>query len=107
MEKRPMTENKLELKEIVALLKKQKMLLENKYKVKDIGVFGSYVRREQNSESDIDILVNYKDNSIDLFDFLELKEYLSDLMGTEVDLVMREGLKPNIGKNILSHVSYA
>lgn len=102
-----MARQKLGLKEIVALLKEQKAFLENKFKIKEIGIFGSYVREEQNKESDIDILVNYKDESIDIFDFLELKEYLSNLMGTEVDLVMKEGLKPIIGKNILGQVLYA
>lgn len=102
-----MARQNLGLKEIVALLKEQKTFLEKKFKIKEIGIFGSYVREDQNKESDIDILVNYKDDSIDIFDFLELKEYLSNLMGTEVDLVMKEGLKPVIGKNILGQVLYA
>lgn len=95
------------LNEIMALLKKQKAFLENKYKIKEIGIFGSYVRGDQNPESDLDIIVNYKDNSIAIFDFLDLKEYLSNILGINVDLVMKEGLKPTIGENILSHVLYA
>ena len=95
------------LKEIVSLLKKQKTFLEKKYKIKEIGIFGSYARAEQQDDSDIDILVNYKDESIDMFDFLELKEYLSTLIGVEVDLVMKEGLKPNIGRKILGQVLFA
>jgi len=102
-----MTRKKLALKKIVALLKKKKAFLENNYKIKEIGIFGSYARGEQNYDSDIDILVNYKDESIDLFDFLELKEYLTLLIGTEVDLVMKNSLKPKISKNILSQVLYA
>ena len=102
-----MARKKMALKEIMALLKEKKPFLENNFKIKEIGIFGSYVRREQNYESDIDILVNYKDESIDIFDFLELKEYLSLLVGAEVDLVMKKSLKPQIGKNILSQVLYA
>ncbi|MCP5103788.1 MAG: nucleotidyltransferase family protein [bacterium] len=96
-----------ELEKIMALLKGRKAFLESKYKIKEIGIFGSFVREEQNRGSDLDILVKYRDDSIDIFDFLELKEYLSELVGIEVDLVMQEGLKPFIGKNILNQVKYA
>jgi hypothetical protein len=44
---------------------------------------------------------------IDIFDFLDLKEYLSTLIPMEADLVMRDSLKPGIGKNILKEVVYA
>lgn len=91
----------------MALLKKEKPFLKKKYKVKEIGIFGSYVRGDQQSQSDIDVLVDYVDNSIDLFDFIDLKEYLSGLMGKDVDLVMKSGLKPVLGKRILTQVIYA
>ena len=90
----------------MALLKKEKPFLKKKYKVREIGIFGSYVRGDQQLQSDIDVLVDYIDNSIDLFDFLDLKEYLSGLMGKDVDLVMKSGLKPVIGKRILNQVIY-
>lgn len=48
-----------------------------------------------------------KDDSVDIFDFLDLKEYLSELIGKDVDLVKKDGLKPDIGKRILSQVVYA
>ncbi|MCK4763348.1 MAG: nucleotidyltransferase family protein [Candidatus Aminicenantes bacterium] len=94
------------LKALMALLKKEKPFLKKKYKVREIGIFGSYVRGDQQLQSDIDVLVDYIDNSIDLFDFLDLKEYLSGLMGKDVDLVMKSGLKPVIGKRILNQVIY-
>ena len=96
-----------DLNEIMALLKKQKKLLEKKYKIKEIGIFGSYTRGDQTPQSDLDILVNYADDSVDIFDFLDLKEYLSDLMQIDVDLVMKDGLKPIMGKDILEEVLYA
>ena len=95
------------LKTLMALLKREKVFLKKKYKIKDIGIFGSYVRGEQTPASDLDIIVDYRDDSVDIFDFLDLKEYLSDLIGRDVDLVMKDGLKPNIGKRILSQVIYA
>ena len=96
-----------DLNDILSAIRKQKGHLEKKYKIKDIGIFGSYVRGDQTSESDLDVLVNYSDDSIDIFDFLDLREYLSTLMPMEVDLVMKDSLKPGIGKNILKEVVYA
>ncbi len=95
------------LKTLLSLLKRKKVFLAQKYKVKEIGIFGSYVRGDENPKSDLDVLVSYLDNSIDIFDFLDLKEYLTGLLGKEIDLVTKDGLKPNIGKRILSQVIYA
>ena len=73
------------------------------YRVKSLGVFGSYVRGEQHSRSDLDILVEFYDPP-SLLKFIELEYFLSDLLGTKVDLVMKDALKPVIGKRILREV---
>ncbi len=75
------------------------------FKVQEIGLFGSYVRDQQNESSDIDILVEF-DEPIGLISFVGLKNYLSDLLGVEVDLVMKDALRPRIGKRILKEVVY-
>ncbi|MEM2843063.1 MAG: nucleotidyltransferase domain-containing protein [Candidatus Bathyarchaeia archaeon] len=68
------------------------MKAREEYKVKKIGVFGSYIRGEQKS-SDLDILIEfYSDAEVDLIKFIELEEYLSDLLGIKVDLVMKSTL---------------
>jgi uncharacterized protein len=77
--------------------------LEKRYKVKALGVFGSYVRGEQDSRSDLDLLVEFYDPP-GLLMFIELEYYLSDLLGIKVDLVMKDALKPVIGKRILKEV---
>ena len=78
-----------------------------KYGIKEVGIFGSYLRGEAGEESDVDILVEFKpDAKISLLDFVELENYLSDLLGVKVDLVERSALKPRIGKQILSEVVY-
>ncbi|OFV68299.1 MAG: nucleotidyltransferase [Candidatus Syntrophoarchaeum caldarius] len=93
--------------EIKRTLKKYKSELKEKFGVKEIGVFGSYVRREQKKGSDIDILVEFHpDTEMDLIKFVELEEYLSKLLGIKVDLVMKSALKPRIGKRILKEVVY-
>ncbi|GLI53743.1 nucleotidyltransferase family protein [Thermodesulfovibrio yellowstonii] len=95
------------LKEIKAILESLKPELVKKYKIKEIGVFGSWVRGEQKKDSDIDILVEFEENSgISLFDFIEIEDYLRKKVGIKVDLVEKKALKPHIGKNILREVIY-
>ena len=90
------------LKATLALHKEE---LRKKYKVKEIGIFGSYVRQEQNKKSDVDVLVTF-DETIDLFSFIELENYLSDILGIKVDLVMKDGIKPRLKERILSEAVY-
>jgi predicted nucleotidyltransferase len=82
----------------------EKELIEN-YEIKEIGIFGSYVRGEQEEKSDLDILVDFKE-TIGLFKFVALERYLSELLGVKVDLVMKSALKPRIGARILKEVVY-
>jgi predicted nucleotidyltransferase len=87
------------------MLESHKNELQAKYGVKEIGIFGSCVRKEQTEMSDIDILVEFE-KPTGLLEFVGLKNYLSDLFGMNVDLVMRKALKPRIGQRILSEVVY-
>ena len=94
---------KKSLDEIKEVIKKHKDELKEKYSVKEIGIFGSIVRGEAKEDSDVDILVEFE-KPIGLFKFLELEEYLSNLIGRRVDLVSKKALKPHIGKHILEEV---
>jgi len=91
--------------EIKEILKSHKSELQGKYGVKEIGIFGSYVRKEQTEMSDVDILVEFE-KPTGLLEFVGLKNHLSDLFGMNVDLVMRKALKSRIGQRILSGVVY-
>lgn len=91
------------IQDIKKTLKNHKEELKRKYGVSKIGVFGSYVKNQQDETSDVDILVEFE-NAIDLLTFVNLKDYLSDLLHIKVDLVMKKGLKPEIGKRILKEV---
>lgn len=96
-----------ELKEIIEKLKEIKPVLENEYEVEEVGVFGSYVRGEQKETSDVDILVSLRQgHSVGLIKFCGLKEFLSDILGIEVDLITKKGIKPALKKYILSEVVY-
>ncbi len=77
--------------------------LKNRFFVQEIGVFGSYVRGEQSEDSDLDVLVEFN-KAVGFFKFLELEEYLENLLGLKVDLVTRKALKPVIGQYILDEL---
>ena len=89
--------------QLVALLRQQMSLLSERYRVKTLKMFGSYVRHEQRPDSDLDLLVTF-DELPSLLKFIELENYLTDTLGVKVDLVMPDTLKPRIGQRILSEV---
>lgn len=93
------------LDEIKSIVAQHMDILKSRYSVKEIGVFGSYVRGKPGKKSDIDILVTFR-KSVDFIEFLRLEEYLSNLLGLEVDLVTKNALKPYIGRQILEEVVY-
>lgn len=97
--------SKKTLEEIIELLKGHKEELRTRFKVRELGVFGSYVRGEARRGSDLDILVTFSE-PVGLFEFLDLEEYLEQLLGLKVDLVSRKALKPRIGERILKEVIY-
>lgn len=91
--------------EIKEILSKSKPMVQEKYKVKELGIFGSYVRGEQNESSDVDILIAFE-KAPSLLKFIELENYLTETIGIPVDLVIKQVLKPRIGENILAEVIY-
>jgi predicted nucleotidyltransferase len=92
---------KNDLQEILSRLRELLPYIIQKYQVNSIEVFGSYVRNQQNSNSDLDLLITYS-KIPGLIKFLELKNYLSDQLEINVDLVMKDSLKPRISPYILS-----
>ena len=73
--------------------------------VRRIGLFGSYRRAEAHHDSDIDLLVTFEKPSFDVY--RDVKIYLEDLFGREIDLVIEETTKPRLRAYILSEVEYA
>jgi predicted nucleotidyltransferase len=95
----------LRAQDIVEVLKSHRRELSRRFFVKRLGLFGSFVRGEERPDSDIDILVEFY-RPVSLFKFLELEDYLSELLGRRVDLVSRGALKPGIGKRIMKEVFF-
>ena len=96
----------MSLDEIKKVLRDCKAMLGEKYHVKALGIFGSYVRDEQTDHSDLDILVDFT-APISLFEFIDMEEELSELLRVKVDLVSRNALRPYIGKRVLEEVQFA
>jgi uncharacterized protein len=88
------------LEKILEILRQQLPMLTERYSVETLEVFGSYVRSEQKKDSDLDILVSFREVP-SLLTFIAIENYLTDLLGVKVDLVMKDSLKPKIGGQIL------
>jgi hypothetical protein len=71
-----------------------------RYHVREMALFGSFVRSDSSPASDLDVLVSFLEPP-SLLKFLELQAHLSDSLGLNVDLVMKDALKPRIGERIL------
>jgi len=88
------------LEKYLEFLRRNFPYLAEEYQVATLEVFGSYVRREQRRDSDLDVLVTFT-KPPSLLKFIRLENYLSDHLGVKVDLVMKDSLKPYIGQRIL------
>lgn len=78
--------------EVMSTLRENRERIFTRYKVRRMGVFGSYARGEQNEKSDIDIMVDI-DPSVGL-EFIAVAEELEKLLGIKVDLVSERAVKP-------------
>ena len=80
----------MDKEEIKRILREHKPVLANKFYVKEINLFGSYVRGEETSNSDIDILVEFE-KPIGL-EIVDLKDYLEQILGVKVDVVSKKAV---------------
>lgn len=95
----------MDINQAILALKKIKGDIHGEYHLKEMGIFGSFARRENINQSDLDILVSFE-KPIDLFKFIELEQLLSSRLNLKVDLVNRSSLKKFIGKRIIEEVIY-
>jgi predicted nucleotidyltransferase len=91
------------LEEIRKVLASHRQELKDKYKVKNIGIFGSYVRGEHRAKSDLDVLVEY-DNPVSLLQIVALENHLTALLGVKVDLVPRRNIRKELKESILKEM---
>ena len=91
--------------DIPTRLARLKPRLEREYPISELGIFGSYARGEQRSDSDLDVLVAFK-KPVTLFDLVRLENELTDELGVEVDLVTKDSLKPRIESRVTEDLVY-
>jgi len=75
--------------------------------VKQLGLFGSFVRGEQLEQSDIDLLVEFEQGKKTFDNFMQLSFFLEGLFNRNVELVTTDSLSPHIGPYIMNEVEYA
>ncbi|MFZ4106605.1 nucleotidyltransferase family protein [Flavobacterium sp.] len=85
--------------EILNVLKNDKQFLKDNFGVERIALFGSYAKESENTESDVDFLVEFKKPS---YDYLSgLYEYLESKLNSKIDIV-RKG--PHLSKRFLNTI---
>ncbi|MBS3056088.1 MAG: nucleotidyltransferase family protein [Candidatus Aenigmarchaeota archaeon] len=89
--------------QIKSVLAKNKKELREKYKVRELGIFGSYARGEQKKRSDVDILVKFNKNA-SLFDLVGAADFLENKLKIKVDIVSEGGIRPELKDNTLKEV---
>jgi uncharacterized protein len=89
------------LDEVITQLRRLQPDLRRRYPIRELGVFGSYVRGQQTEDSDLDVLVDLQD-AVGLLELAGLQHDLSEALGLKVDLVMRDAVKRGFVRRIMS-----
>ncbi|HGJ65855.1 TPA: nucleotidyltransferase [bacterium] len=95
----------MKLADLENIIKEHKNDLKQNFRVKDIGIFGSYARNEQKDNSDVDILVEL-DEPVSLLGLVRLENYLSDLLNIKADIIPKNDIRPELRDNILEETIY-
>jgi len=92
-------------KDILEKIKKHSLEIKKKFKVKEIGIFGSHIKGKAKKRSDVDILVEFEDGHYTFDNYMDLKFFLEELLRYN-DLVIKRALKERLKPYILSEVIY-
>ncbi len=96
----------MRIQEIKSIIEMHASEIKKTFSVKEIGLFGSYVKGAERPESDVDILVVFEKGHKDFFNYMRLKYYIEGLIGKRVDLVIKEAVKPRLQEKIFKEVVY-
>ena len=92
---------------ILCYLTSNKDRMEKEYHLVKIGVFGSIARGDQNDQSDIDLIVEFENNTPDLYTIKQrLKNEIQSRFNLSVDICREKYIKPIFRQQILSEVKY-
>jgi predicted nucleotidyltransferase len=92
--------------EVIAYLKKNKTYLHDRFGITSIGVFGSFVRGEQTSCSDIDLVVEMEGSKKNIHTFMQLRRFLEEETARKIDLGFEHSLKPAIRDKVKGQIIY-
>jgi predicted nucleotidyltransferase len=92
-----------EMEDVLEALRALKPEIMARFRVREIGLFGSFVRGEQTEKSDIDVLVEF-DDAATLFDLVGLAQFLEDRLHRKVDVVSKRALKVELQESVLREV---
>jgi predicted nucleotidyltransferase len=91
----------------IEILRSHEELIRQKFGVKRIGIFGSFVHGEAKEGSDVDVIVEFREDAENFDNYIELKYLLQEAFGRDVDLVTLDALRPQLKDYILREVVYA
>lgn len=90
---------------ILTILKRNEDRIKT-FGVKRLGLFGSFVRKDSNDESDVDFLVEFEKDKKTFDNFIHLSFFLEELMKRRIELVTHESLSPYFKPYINEEVEY-
>lgn len=90
----------------IKTLHDNKQILEKQFGVKEVAIFGSYIRNTQHKRSDIDILVSLKQSHVNFDNYMELKFYLAKIIGRKIDLILKDSIREELKPAILNSAVY-
>lgn len=96
----------MDARQVIVKIEEKKPFMKKVYHIEEIGLFGSVARGEQTATSDVDILVKFEKGHSNLFNYIQLKDYLEKLLENKVDLVMKNSIRPGLKDRILSEAKY-
>ncbi len=88
------------IEEIKQKIREDQQIYKDQYKVKELKIFGSYVKSEQTQTSDLDILVEFE-QPVSLLHMVSLENYLTDALNVKVDIVPKDSLRDELKEQIL------
>ena len=94
--------------QILTFISQNKQMLRDKFHITSIGLFGSYARGDQKDSSDIDLLVEFEENTQDLYDLkIQLRDIFRNKFGIDTDICREKYIKPRVKRSILKETLYA
>ncbi len=91
---------------IKASIKKSRKDIHRNFKVKEIGIFGSYVKATNKLTSDVDILIEFEKGYATFDNYMDLKFFLEKILRKKVDVVLKNAIRPELRDVILNETVY-